>query len=154
MARGRRQRLASAVLLIGLLASCANGASDSEEAFPAACRLPSPPPGLDLTPVPELFVIDGAVVRNVAEEKDLLIVALNVPAGIEETFERYKAAFASEPYDRIGEDFEGFEAELYLRERATGDLVALQVRRPNCNEASSVTINLNQVNKDTNRSAD
>lgn len=140
--------------MLALSASCSDGGTASSEVFPEACHLPSPPPELDLSAVPELFVLDEAVVRNVADEKDLLIVALNVPAGVEETFERYKAAFAAAPYDRIGEDFEGFEAELYLRERGTGHLVALQVRRPNCNEASSVTINLNRVNKDTNKEAD
>lgn len=96
-------------------------------------------------------MVDGAVVRNVAEEERLLIVALNVPAGVEETFESYKTAFSGAPYDRIGEDFEGFEAELYLRERGSGDLVSVQVRRPNCNEASSVTINVNEVGRPKSR---
>ena len=147
----RVQGLAAGALILALFASCSDGGTASSELFPEACNLPSPPPGLDVSAVPELFVIDEAVVRNVAQEQDLLIVALNVPAGVEETFERYKAAFATEPFDQIGEDFEGFEAELYLRERGTGYLVALQVRRPNCNEASSVTINLNRVNRDTNK---
>lgn len=148
------RRIAAGALALALFASCSGGGTASSESFPEACRLPSPSKGLDLSAVPELFVIDEAVVRNVAEEEDLLIVALNVPAGIEETFERYKAAFATESYERIGEDFEGFEAELYLRERGTGHLVSVQVRRPNCNEASSVTINLNRVKKDTGREAD
>lgn len=148
------RRLAAGALMLALLASCSDGGTASSGLFPESCRLPSPPPGLDVSAVPEIFVIDEAVVRKVAEEEDILIVALNVPAGVEETFERYKAAFEAEPYDRIGEDFEGFEAELYLRERGTGHLVSLQVRRPNCNEASSVTINLNRMNKDTNKGAD
>ena len=146
MPRGVRRLLVS-VLLIGALPACGDDTGGTAEAFPANCNLPSPTAGLDTSPVPDLFVIDGAVVRNVAEEKDLLIVALNVPQGIEGTYESYKAAFENESYDRIGEDFEGFEGELYLREKGSGNLVSIQVRRPNCNEASSVTVNLNRVDK-------
>ena len=144
----RLHRRFSLLLVLSLaLPACGGDAKQTDEAFPANCNLPSPPADLDTSRVPDLFVIDGAVVRNVAEEKDLLIVALNVPSGIEETYESYKAAFDDEAYDRIGEDFEGFEGELYLREKESGNLVAIQVRRPNCNEASSVTVNLNRVNK-------
>lgn len=142
------RRAVPLAFLLGSLAGCSGGSDPSAEPFPEACHLPSPSGDLDVSEVPDEFVIDGAVVRNVADEPDLLIVALNVPAGIQETFDRYKDAFGTAAYDRIGEDFEGFEAELYLREKKTGNLVSLQVRRPNCNEASSVTINLNRVNKD------
>ena len=147
MARSSAARLVSLALFLAIVSACGEDGSGPVEAFPANCNLPSPAPGLDTSAVPDLFLIDGAVVRNVADEKDILIVALNVPYGIEVTYESYKTAFEGQPYDRIGEDFEGFEGELYLREKGTGDLIAIQVRRPNCNEASSVTINLNREDK-------
>ena len=147
MLRRCLRTLALSALALVLVACGDGGGGTSSEPFPPNCNLPSPSPGLDTSAVPELFYVDGAVVRNVAEQKDLLIVALNVPAGIEKTYESYKAAFEGGAYDRIGEDFEGFEGELYLREKTSGDLVAVQVRRPNCTEASSVTINVNHTNK-------
>jgi hypothetical protein len=129
-------------LLLALTACEEKGAS--AEPFPEACRLPSPPADLDDGEVQGLFVLEEAVVRNVVEEKDLLIVAMNVPFGVQETFDGYKEAIEDAPYDLIGEDFEGFEGELYLRERTSGELVSIQIRRPNCNEASSVTVNLHR----------
>jgi hypothetical protein len=100
--------------------------------------LPSPEPDVDLSRVPEEFLLGGdAEVRRVHREGKLLIIALNLPMPISEAHDRYQAALDRPEYEVITEDFEGFEFELYYRQVELDQLVAVQVRRPLCDEASA-----------------
>jgi hypothetical protein len=130
-----------ATLLVALVLSVACGNDDeTPEAFPAACTLPSPEPGVDTSSVPEEFVLEGSEIRQVSDEKDLFVVALNVPVGVDEAFRAYRRQLSPPDYEIVSEDFEGFEAELFLRRAEDGKLMAVQIRRPNCSEASAVFV--------------
>jgi hypothetical protein len=133
-----------AFALVALAGGCP-GPGARNEPFPEACGLPSPGPKADVSKVPEDFLLDGeAVVRKVSRQDGLLVIALNVPLTIREVYDRYSEALVPPEYEPITDDFEGFEAEIYLRQTATGSLLAIQARRPQCEEASSVFITINE----------
>lgn len=120
------------------LAACERGREVARGAIPEDCGLPSPEPGTDAARVPPEFLLEGdAEVRRVHSEGKLLVVALNLPMPVAEAYERYKMALDRPEYEVITEDFEGFEFEIYLQQVEDDRLVAVQVRRPLCEEASA-----------------
>lgn len=121
-----------------ILGAC--GEDGSDDAFPEACMLPSPKPSVDLTLVKDEFVLPGSVVRQVSNKEGLLVIALNVPFGVTDSLKRYKEQLDPPEYEVISEDNEGFEAELFLRNSKKGNLLAVQIRRPQCVEASAVFV--------------
>lgn len=113
--------------------------------IPEDCGLPSPKPGTDPTRVPPEFLLGGdAEVRRVHSEGKLLVVALNLPMTVAEAYERYKSALDRPEYEIITEDFEGFEFEIYLQQVEHDRLVAVQVRRPLCEEASAAYVTIDR----------
>lgn len=128
-----------------LLAACDRAGEVEAGGIPEHCGLPSPEPGTDATEVPPEFLLQGdAEVRRVHTEGKLLVVALNLPMPVAEAYERYQEALDRPDYEVITEDFEGFEFELYLRQTEHDRLVAVQVRRPLCEEASAAYVTIDR----------
>lgn len=101
---------------------------------------PSPDADVDMSEVPTEFVLPGSVVRKVTNESGLLVIALNVPYGVTESLELYKDQLDPPDYEILSEDNEGFEAELYLKDSERGNILAVQIRQPRCDEASGVFV--------------
>ena len=137
-------RLLVAALLVAVLAAggCSEGApADDEGAIPAGCGLPTPNPRADASVVAEVFLLGGdAEVTQTKKSKRGLLAALNVPYSVAEAFSRYSDSVKKGGYEVVDDDFEGFEAELYLRKG--DDLGAVQIRRSTCEEASIVFVNV------------
>ena len=137
-----RALLVVAALLLTSLVACDSGGEEEETGeIPARCGLPSPGPNVDPSRVPEQYLLDGeAIVRKVTEENDLFVVALNVPLTVNAAFGAYLEALAPPRYKVITKENEGFEAEIYLRDSKQENLMAVQIRQPQCVEAVSVYI--------------
>jgi hypothetical protein len=134
-------------LIAGVLAAAlvASGCSEEEpagdQAIPAQCGLPTPDPGVDASVVADAFLLGGdAEVTKTDKSKRGTIAALNVPYSVSEAFSRYSESVKKDGYQIVDDDFEGFEAELYLRK--DDDLGAVQIRRSTCNDASIVFVNV------------
>jgi hypothetical protein len=134
-------------LIAGVLAAAlvASGCSEEEPAddptIPAQCGLPTPDLGVDASVVADAFLLGGdAEVTKTDKSKRGTIAALNVPYSVSEAFSRYSESVKRDGYQIVDDDFEGFEAELYLRK--DDDLGAVQIRRSTCNDASIVFVNL------------
>ena len=107
----------------------------------AECGLPEPDPKADGSLFPEPLLLGGdAIVARTEVEQGRVIGALNVPLGVEATFERYKDALAETRYKILQEDNEGFEAELYVGQGK--ELGSLQIRGSTCDDAVVVYLNL------------
>jgi hypothetical protein len=134
-------------LIAGVLAAAlvASGCSEEEpagdQAIPTRCGLPTPDAGVDASVVADAFLLGGdAEVTKTDKSKRGTIAALNVPYSVSEAFSRYSESVKRDGYEIVDDDFEGFEAELYLRK--DDDLGAVQIRRSTCNDASIVFVNV------------
>jgi hypothetical protein len=123
------------------VAGCGDGGSDDSGAgIPTTCGLPTPKSGLDTSIMPEAFLLDGAELANVARERGGFTAVVNVPYSVGEALDLLRGAVRRTNYEIIGEDNEGFEAELYLRRKR--ELGAVQIRRSICDRASIVFVNV------------
>ena len=118
-------------------------ACDTEESsgsdVPAKCGLPTPGPNVKAELVPSEFMMDGGVVFKAQKTKDRLTAAINNPHSVNESYLEYKKIVRQTDYALVGEDNEGFEAEIYLKK---GDeLGAIQIRVSRCPEATVVFLN-------------
>ena len=137
------KRLLAAALVAALVAGgCSDRApSDDDQAIPAQCGLPTPDAGVDASVVADVFLLGGdAEVTQTKKSKRGILAALNVPYSVSEAFSRYSDSVKEGGYEVVDDDFEGFEAELYLRKG--DDLGAVQIRRSTCEEASIVFVNV------------
>jgi hypothetical protein len=134
--------LAGGLLCLLALIGCGSEDAPPEEGtIPAECGLPSPGQKVDPSVVPEQYLLDGkAIVRKVTERNDLFVVALNVPLTVNAAFGAYLDALGPPRYQLITKENEGFEAEIYLRDGEQKNLMAVQIRQPQCVEAVSVYI--------------
>ena len=130
-----------AALLLSALAGCDSGGATEESTIPERCGLPSPGPNVDASTVPEQYLLDGeAIVRKVTEKNDLYVVALNVPLTVNAAYGAYLDALPPPRYRVITKENEGFEAEIYLRDARSENLMAVVIRQPQCVEAVAVYI--------------
>jgi hypothetical protein len=137
------KRFGAAVLVAALVAGGCSERSpvDDDHAIPARCGLPTPDPRADASVVAEVFLLGGdAEVTQTKKSKRGILAALNVPYSVAEAFSRYSESVKKGGYEVVDDDFEGFEAELYLRKG--DDLGAVQIRRSTCEEASIVFVNV------------
>jgi hypothetical protein len=134
--------LVAAVLTAALVAGgCSEETPVDDQAIPARCGLPTPDPGADASVVAEAFLLGGdAEVTKTDKSKRGTIAALNVPYSVSDAFSRYSESVRQDGYQVVDDDFEGFEAEIYLRKG--DDLGAVQIRRSTCDDASIVFVNV------------
>jgi hypothetical protein len=134
--------LVAAVLAAALVAGgCSEEAPVDDQAIPAQCGLPTPDPGADASVVADAFLLDGdAEVTKTEKSKRGTIAALNVPYSVSDAFSRYSESVRQDGYQVVDDDFEGFEAEIYLRKG--DDLGAVQIRRSTCDDSSIVFVNV------------
>jgi hypothetical protein len=117
------------------------GPADDDRAIPARCGLPTPDRRVDSSVVADVFLLGGdAEVTKTKKSKRGILAALNVPYSVSEAFSRYSESVKEGGYEVVDDDFEGFEAELYLRKG--DDLGAVQIRRSTCEQASIVFVNV------------
>ena len=117
-----------------------NGGNVSKR-FPPECGLPSPQPSQDPERVPAGFLLDGeAEIITAQESGGGFIASFNVPYSVKEGFDRMKDAARAMGFEIVQEDFEGFEAEVYVKKGHR--LGVIQVRTSRCNEASLALINI------------
>lgn len=93
--------------------------------------------------MPEGFLLEDAQVTKVERTKERLTAAINNPHSVNESFTLYKEEVTDLGYDLVGQDNEGFEAELYLRKGK--ELGAVQIRSSRCDDATIVFVNLVQT---------
>lgn len=129
--------VAAAILLI--VPSACDTSESSGSDVPAKCGLPTPRPGVRADLVPEEFMMDGAVVFKAQKTKDRLTAALNNPHSVNESYIEYKKIVRQSDFALVGEDNEGFEAELYMKKG--NELGAVQIRVSQCPEATVVFLN-------------
>ena len=123
-----------------LLAGCDGDRPRADTAISKKCALPTPEPGVRAALVPPEFLLDGMEVVKAEKTKDRLSLALNNPRTVGESFTVLKAAARDAGFKLVGEDNEGFEAEIYLKK---GDrLGAIQIRGSRCPEATVVFFNI------------
>ena len=125
---------------LAALPGCSEGADPGTGAFPPRCGLPTPEPGVETAAVPEAFLLDGVQAVKVHRTKERLSVALNNPRSVEASFDAFKKAVDRTGFESVGEDFEGFEAEIYIQKGA--ELGTIQIRTSRCSEASVAFINI------------
>ena len=114
--------------------------SSPSNAIPEECGLPTPDADVDPALLPDHFLLDGAEVTKVQRTKKRLTAAINNPYGVTESFNLYKGIVKTAGYQVVGQDNEGFEAELYLRKGS--QLGAIQIRTSRCPEATVTFVNL------------
>ncbi len=138
-------KLAAGILtLLFVTSACGGDKEESAGPFPAACGLPSPRPDAEKRRrlIPEELLLGGdATIRAIEKEGSRIVAQLNLPFTVDEAFDRYKDA-ASSRYEIISEDNEGFEAEIYLREKGAHTLAAVQIRKPRCEVATSAFVSI------------
>lgn len=142
--RLRRSFVVACAVLLSLSGAACEEQGQSRRDV-ADCGLPTPQGDIDIARVPPEFLLDGeAEVRKVHQEGGLLIIALNLYVPVAEAYEAYTEALSLPRYETITEDYEGFEFELYLREVDEDRLVAVQGRRPLCDEATAVYVTVDR----------
>lgn len=130
-------RLVAAAALLGTLVSCdSNGGAAT---VPAECGLPTPDPGVKAELVPDGFLLADAEVTKARETSERLTIAINNPHSVDESFLEYKRIMRNSDYAIVGEDNEGFEAEIYLKKGS--ELGAVQIRSSRCPDATVVFLN-------------
>ncbi|HYI44195.1 MAG TPA: hypothetical protein VE174_01865 [Actinomycetota bacterium] len=124
-------------MLLGSLASCDSNGGAAQ--VPAECGLPTPDRDVDVQLVPAEFLLADAEVTKAQKTKERLTIALNNPHSVEESFVDYKRIMQGSDYAIVGEDNEGFEAEIYLKKGK--ELGAIQIRSSRCPDATVVFLN-------------
>ena len=91
--------------------------------------------------IPKPLLLGGdAEVASAARRKGGITGVLNIQMSVQDAFPRYKKAIAQAGFELVGEDNEGFEAELYLRRGK--ELGSLQIRTSVCEDAAVVFVNV------------
>ena len=134
----RTRRAALALLLV--LAPACNG-RDGEAG--ADCGLPTPDPAARADLIPEELLLDGrAEVATAGRRKGGVTAALNLSLSVQDALPLYRKAVGRANFEIVGEDNEGFEAEVYIKRGKR--LGQVQIRRSLCEDASVVFVNVVQ----------
>lgn len=127
--------IALCVVALGLSSAC-NNESEAPQArvTPPAdsgveCGLPKAQAKPDLSKVPPQLVLGGEV-RQVLPAPDLDTTLIAHEGTVEGLQDAYREAVPSAGFKVVQEDYEGFEAELYLRRG--NDLGVIQLRQTGC----------------------
>ena len=125
-------------LLFTLLVACTGGTTEGTSGeVPEGCGLPSPEPSLDLDLVPPGFTLEGdATVWRARRSRQGTNIGLNAPLTVNRALETYRGLVVGLGYKILSEDYEGFEAELYLQ--GAEDLGVVRIRSSACRDATVV----------------
>jgi hypothetical protein len=132
-------RKAAALAALSILMTTACG-DDPADVSTADCALPTPRPNADASMLDEEFVPPESEAVQTRKTKDRISALLNLELGVQDGYDYYRAAVKDAGYEIVGDDFEGFEAEVYIK-RGT-QLGTIQIRTSRCKRASVVFINL------------
>jgi hypothetical protein len=133
----RARPLAAALLLLILAGACSDGGAEPA----AGCGLPSPDPAAKPSLIPQELLLDGdAEVASANRRKGGVTGVLNIQMSVQDAFPIYKKAVERAGFELVGEDNEGFEAELYLKRGK--ELGSLQIRTSVCEDAAVVFVNV------------
>lgn len=131
---------AASVLLLFAPSGCSEEDPDATSGFSPECALPTPEPGIEPGVVPGPFLLEGVELVRAHETRNRVTVALNNPRTVQASFEAFRRAATKAGFEIVGEDNEGFEAEIYLqRGRRYG---SIQIRMSRCAEATVAFINI------------
>lgn len=134
-------RIKHAALALLVLGAACNGGDGS--AAPEDCGLPTPDPAARADLIPEELLLDGrAEVTTAARRKGGVTAALNLPLSVQDALPLYRKAIGSARFEIVGQDNEGFEAEIYIKQGKR--LGQVQIRRSLCEDASVVFVNVVQ----------
>lgn len=122
------------------LPACTEEKRGDDNAIPKKCALPTPDPGVRASLVPPGFLLEDMEVAKAHKTKERLSIALNNPRSVNESFALLKASAREAGFKIVGEDNEGFEAEIYLKDG--NRLGAIQIRGSRCPEATVVFLNI------------
>jgi hypothetical protein len=135
--RTERAGLAAVALMFVVAAACERGGGGSRA---VDCGVPTPDPAARAALIPEPFLLDGdATVATAGRRRGGVTAVLSVQTSVQDALPPYKKAIAEEGFELVGEDNEGFEAEIYLRHKRL--IGAVQIRRSLCDDASVVFVN-------------
>ena len=127
------------MLLLAVTAAC--GKSGGGDTDSADCGVPTPDPAARAELIPAPFLLDGDVaVASAGRRKGGVTAVLSIRMGVQDALPRYKKAVREVGFEVVGEDNEGFEAELYMKRGER--LGALQIRRTLCDDVSIVFVNI------------
>ena len=132
--------VAAFVCLALLAGACDRGGAGGSGA--ADCGLPTPDPRVRADLMPEPFLLEGdAEIATSRPRKGGVLGVLNLHTlSVQDAFPRYKRAVEQAGFDLVGEDNEGFEAEMYMKRGKT--LGSLQIRTSVCRNAAIVFVNI------------
>jgi hypothetical protein len=132
----RARPLAVALLVLLLAGACRDGGGEAVD-----CGLPTPDPAARGDLIPQELLLDGdAEVALASRRKGGVTGVLNIRMSVQDALPLYKKAIARAGFELVGEDNEGFEAELYLKRGK--ELGSLQIRTSVCADASVVFVNV------------
>lgn len=135
-----------AVLKLILFCACAllvacSGSDPAPTQQRRDCGLPRPDQDALDADVPTAFLpVNETEVVEARPREDRLIVTLDVPVSVEDSFQTYRQSVERAGFEILLKDFEGFEAELYLRKDKY--LAVVEIRASDCNDAAVVRLNL------------
>jgi hypothetical protein len=134
-------------MLVGAIACAPATEPGSGSMFDPGCGLPTPRPNAEPKGLHEAFLLDGEVTQLVRVQKRQggIVAAINVALGVTPAWERYKEASKSAGFKLVGEDNEGFEAEIYLRNPE--ELGAVQIRTSNCDDSSIAFVSIVSIDE-------
>lgn len=137
MTAERARPLVAALLVLLLAGSCRDGGAEPA----GGCGLPKPDPAADASLIPQELLLGGdAEVASAGHRKGGVTGVLNIRMSVQEALPIYKKAIARAGFELVGEDNEGFEAELYLKRGK--QLGSLQIRTSVCTDAAVVFVNV------------
>jgi hypothetical protein len=137
--RNKRARLTAAVVLLATAAACNRGGGGTSTA--TDCGVPSPEPAPRSELIPEAFLLDGgATVASAGRRRGGVTAVLSVRLAVQEALPLYLTAVRAGGFEVVGQDNEGFEAEVYLKQGER--LGAIQIRRTLCDDVSIVFVNV------------
>lgn len=109
----------------------------------AECGLPSPDPDLDPKMLPGMARVSEEIVALDASG-GFLSATLNVPMSVKDTLDTLHRRALAAGYEILQLDFEGFEAELFVRTR--DEMGVLRIVISDCPQVSRLSVQLPKGN--------
>lgn len=141
----RRDRVRAAAVLVVVAmfgGGCGEGGRPpAVESLAEECGLRAPDARARASEVPPPFLPDRSQLVDVHLPRiGGMSAVVNLAYSVEETFELYKTASKQAGFEVTSVDFEGFEAEIWLRNRK--ELGSIVVRGSACDDASGAIISI------------